>query len=200
MENSNGKRKWARGKLRRLFATTAVSCGLLTGAGYGVHLQANTYLEGAALHGVAPAVKPLVWLGADQEGRNKALWMAAYAGQTGAAAELLKVGVSREAVNDALLTGATHGRTETVRLLLDGGANVRPNTLCSALFEAAANGHSETVTLLLDRGVDVHAIGDSALNEAIRFGHTETAKILRERGAKDPKPLRFTGQSPDPPG
>ena len=60
---------------------------------------------------------------------------------------------------------AKNGHTETVKLLLDRGADIHAwNDY--ALRLAAENGHTETVKLLLDRGADIHAGNDYALRYA----------------------------------
>lgn len=65
--------------------------------------------------------------------------------------------------------------TETVRLLLDQGADVHAQNE-AALRWAASNGHAETVRLLQDRDGDVH----KALRSAMANANQPTATALRE--------------------
>ena len=57
----------------------------------------------------------------------------------------------------ALRLAAMKGHIETVKLLLDHGANIHA-LYDEALINAELNGHSETVKLLLDRGANIHAL------------------------------------------
>ena len=57
--------------------------------------------------------------------------------------------------NQALIWASAYGHTETVKLLLDAGADLHIFDGCALLY-ASVNGHHETVKLLLDAGADVH--------------------------------------------
>ncbi|MDD5170935.1 MAG: ankyrin repeat domain-containing protein, partial [Syntrophales bacterium] len=51
---------------------------------------------------------------------------------------------------------AANGRSETVRLLLDRGADIHATGRGGdALFGAAEEGHADVVKLLIDRGSDI---------------------------------------------
>src|SRR3989339_1376240 len=58
---------------------------------------------------------------------------------------------------------AQYGHTETVRLLLDRGANID-----HVLIFSSSHGHIDTVKLLLARGANVHDDNDSALRYATK--------------------------------
>ena len=80
------------------------------------------------------------------------------------------------------------GHTETVKLLLDKGADVNMNTDNgdTALIEASDNGHIEIVKLLLDKGADVNAknvVGNTALILAAAGGHSRIVSMLLNNGA-----------------
>ena len=90
---------------------------------------------------------------------------------------------------DALVEASLHGRLDTVRRLLDRGAdvNARGNTGATALMMACWWGHVEVVKLLLERGANVNAKGldgYTALMEAARYDRLEIAELLLERGAQ----------------
>ena len=88
-----------------------------------------------------------------------------------------------------ILTAAREGQTETVRLLLDRGANIEAenNIGWTVLIHAALNGNTETVRLLLDKGADIEAkdnYGKTALTHAAYWGRTEIVTLLLDNGAK----------------
>lgn len=87
-----------------------------------------------------------------------------------------------------LIEASLHGHLDTVRRLLDQGAdiNAKGNTGATALMMACWWGHVDIVKLLLDRGANVNAKGldgYTALMEAARYGRFEIAELLLERGA-----------------
>ena len=88
----------------------------------------------------------------------------------------------------ALIEETRKGHTETVKLLLDKGADVNMKTDNgeTALIEASENGHIEVVKLLLDKGADVNAkdnYGNTSLILASSYGYHEVVSILLENGA-----------------
>lgn len=83
-----------------------------------------------------------------------------------------------------LMMSTLKGHTDTVRVLLNQGAdiNARDYFGSTALIIAAENGHSEIVKLLLDKGADVNAkdnFGTTSLMAA--SGNAGTAKMLVEK-------------------
>ena len=83
-----------------------------------------------------------------------------------------------------LILAAYHGHPDTVRMLLEHGAdpdrvNDRGQTaLGAAVFRQSA----AAVELLLDHGADVHAGGRSAVQVATFFGLDEMAALLSRPG------------------
>uniref|UniRef100_A0A1X7TD98 Uncharacterized protein n=1 Tax=Amphimedon queenslandica TaxID=400682 RepID=A0A1X7TD98_AMPQE len=89
----------------------------------------------------------------------------------------------------ALIVSARGGDYETVKVLLDNGAD--PNIgleseYLAPLIEAAREGHINVVELLLSKGADPNCIdqeGDTALIVSARGGDYETVKVLLDNGA-----------------
>jgi len=86
-----------------------------------------------------------------------------------------------------LIAASSKGHEETVKLLLQRGADIK---LCvareNALSAASRVGHLSIVKLLLDNGAEVNTKardGGAALVEASRGGHTAVVHFLLERGA-----------------
>lgn len=98
-----------------------------------------------------------------------------------------------------LWISATNGHTETVKLLLDAGANINTVDNCEkiryncykharngcvcALIDAATNGHTSVVELLLKNGANIHARNNRALKNAILEKRAQVIKVLVENGA-----------------
>jgi ankyrin repeat protein len=94
----------------------------------------------------------------------------------------------RRGLNTPLMLAAANGHVEVVRVLLDGGADVRRVNYINwnALHKAAAFEHLEVCRLLLDRGVKVNAEGwrkYTALHIAAYEGYLSVVQLLVERGA-----------------
>ncbi|XP_059684541.1 ankyrin repeat and SOCS box protein 3 isoform X2 [Gavia stellata] len=89
----------------------------------------------------------------------------------------------------ALHLSARHGSLESVRVLLEAGAD--PNEVTTeattALFLAVENGHADIVKILLQHGANVKGphswSGWNSLHQASFQGRTEIMKILLEEGA-----------------
>ena len=79
--------------------------------------------------------------------------------------------------NEKLIDASNNGHTETVKVLLEHGADVHADDDW-ALRWASYNGHTETVKVLLEHGADVHARDDYSLRLASDNGHTETVKLF----------------------
>jgi ankyrin repeat protein len=89
---------------------------------------------------------------------------------------------------DALTVAASYrGNVETIRALLDAGADVQPSESVkikhSPLLFASMSGDLESVSLLLARGANPNR-RDSPLSEAITFDHADVVHALVAAGAK----------------
>src|SRR5262249_50051496 len=93
----------------------------------------------------------------------------------------------------ALYEAAQAGQVETMRVLLDAGADInapshnsRSEPAGTPLHTAAYKGNFDAVRLLLDRGAkaDDTTGGDTPIDRASRHGHEEVAKLLASTGAK----------------
>lgn len=87
-----------------------------------------------------------------------------------------------------LYVAAQNGQTETVKRLLQAGANVNfaSYNTPSPLYIAAYCGHTEVVKELLNHGAYIHAdyyTGVSPLIAAAKHRHMETVKVLLDHGA-----------------
>jgi ankyrin repeat protein len=87
-----------------------------------------------------------------------------------------------------LWLAAAGGREETVRWLLQAGADIRPRNAAfgTALDVAALRGAVEVARLLIDAGCDVQApdvLGTTPLHRAAESGSAAVATLLLERGA-----------------
>ncbi|MEE9913782.1 MAG: ankyrin repeat domain-containing protein [Deltaproteobacteria bacterium] len=100
----------------------------------------------------------------------------------------------------SLLDAAKNGETETVRVLLDRGADInqRGDYEYTPLIWAIEKGHTDTAALLINRGTDVSirtAGGYSALAAAVNKGQSGIVRLLLDKGAdvnadwKDWRPL-----------
>jgi ankyrin repeat protein len=83
---------------------------------------------------------------------------------------------------------AENGHTETVKALIENGANVNAvdREKMTPLHLAVENGHTETVKALIENGADVNIVNQekmAPLHLAVENGYTETAKALIENGA-----------------
>jgi ankyrin repeat protein len=125
---------------------------------------------------------------ADSEGRT-ALIFAAFNGHSKILLELLKTGAKVELCDamgrTALMYGSTGPFPETVKILLDKGAD--PNVVDSdehftALMHAAAEGHLEVVKVLISAGADPglkDIDGDDAATFAQQSGHAQVVEFLK---------------------
>lgn len=128
---------------------------------------------------------------ADPERISPEYFSALREGSRSALERVLEKGVSPDARdasgNTPLMLAAVYGDTETMRLLLDRGANANAtnNAGATALIRAAFD--AEKVALLLARGADVHArsaLGNTALMLAARPWNSRPAvEMLLRHGA-----------------
>ena len=177
----------------------------------------NTPLHEAVENGNAEIVQILVDAGADIEaegfmGRTP-LGLAAEEGAT----EIMQILLGQGADNgtpegedkqspaigsEALFTAIKKGDVETVRLLVEAGADVNAaegfggNT---PLHEAVEEGNAEIVQILVDAGADIEAegfMGQTPLGLAAEEGATEIMQILLGQGADNGTPEGEDKQSP----
>ena len=92
--------------------------------------------------------------------------------------------------NASLLRAASIGDTETVKRMLDSGAQigVRDRYGDSPLHLAIKQKHPETAALLIGRGANVNqpnTLGDTPLHVSIYTRQQELAQQLRSKGASD---------------
>lgn len=107
---------------------------------------------------------------------DSALRREASDGDTESVKALLEAGADvHNEVDGALWCAALGRHTDTMRALLDAGADRD-----IALLEAAANGMVELVKELLREGANIHMYNGLPLSMAEYNGHTETVRILKQ--------------------
>ena len=118
-----------------------------------------------------------------------------------AALRLLAAGSEAVGVKDALGTtplhyAATYGSTESVRILLDRGADVRARTTVEVTPLMFAAYSLEKTRLLVEKGADVNAHSKTGMTPLMVassvHGNAATVQYLLEHGA-DPKAVSATG-------
>ncbi len=82
----------------------------------------------------------------------------------------------------ALYKSSYRGDIQTVRFLVENGANVHAYDDV-AIRWASGNGHLEVVRFLVDSGAYINSRDSSALYWAVMFDHLEVVRFLVERGA-----------------
>ena len=102
---------------------------------------------------------------------------------------LLKKDVNAETVNDAFITAAKNGNLDSLRILLDGGADIG-KVGAEALIGASGSISSDTtekvVGFLLELGVEVNTKnkdGWAPLHGAVFKGHLSVVRTLLDGGA-----------------
>ena len=91
-------------------------------------------------------------------------------------------------MEENLFNASLYGNLETVKILLEQGADVdlQSNDGNTALIYASRDGNLETVKFLLEQGADINLQsndGWTALIMALRFGNLGIMKFLLEQGA-----------------
>lgn len=129
------------------------------------------------------------------------LLVATRQGDAAVVSTLLKAGVdpnTRDGIGaTALMHAAAFGSLETLRVLLDGAADVNASSNGGGTALIWATADPAKVRLLLDRGADARASttdGTTALVAATRRGNLDVMRLLIARGA-DPKAMRRRGPS-----
>ncbi len=142
-------------------------------------------------------IELLIGAGADIEAETKYGWrplmMAAANGQTDAVNRLLSAGALLDAGgNDTAMTwAAAEGRVETLRFLLEQGAN--PDgpeypEMSRALWTAVSYDRTEVIRLLAKHGADLEVhdrFGNTALARASSTGKIHVAAALLAAGVSD---------------
>ena len=171
-------------------------------------LEAGAAVDAADDHGVTPLqtaaenasvamVDRLLAAGADVDATQTsgltALMIAARTGDARVLSLLLKHGADVDAAtietrSTALMWAVAEAHPDSVRALLDAGANPHASTAAgfTPLLFAARNGDIPMARLLFAAGVDVDhtgADGTHALPYAIVRGHDDFARFLLDRGA-----------------
>ena len=128
------------------------------------------------------------------EALNQKLLQAAESGDTAEVLSLIREGAGVNSGgpvygNTALIDAAARGYSETVRALLDKGAEVdgRDNAGRTALMEAAFGGYTDTARLLLEKGANINAAdheGWGPLFFAAFSRRADTVRFLLEKGAE----------------
>lgn len=137
----------------------------------------------------AQAVSNTVQLVAPQD-----VFEAALDGRTAVIETALKQNYDVNAGNNekrtALMFAAFNARTDTVKLLLDAGAEVNRQDIggtSALMFAASAPNGKDALTLLLDAGADINMIDSNehftALMWAAAEGQAENVRLLLARGA-----------------
>jgi ankyrin repeat protein len=164
-----------------------------------------TPLNEAAFSGHVRVVKLLLGRGADAGIKDRAGFSpvenAIRQHQPEIARILLDHAKDHELANHLLEVAVSRGHADTVRMLLDAGADVdaRSSSGSTALYDAALKGDGAIVSLLVNRGADLNAIeatsGTTPLYAAAAFGRQEAVVILLLAG-EDPNIETKEGISP----
>lgn len=157
-----------------------------------------TALTYASWLGHTDIIKMLIATGADIEASTEYGWrplmMAAANGKTQAVRLLLTAGAVLDAVGDhdtAMTWAAAQGHIETLRFLLEQGAN--PNgpdypEMSRAIWTAVSYHRPKVIRLLAEHGADLDvrdSDGETALERASLSGRKQTAAALLAAGASD---------------
>ncbi|KAJ5055220.1 ankyrin repeat-containing domain protein, partial [Bipolaris maydis] len=125
--------------------------------------------------------------------------LAAFYGRTEVLRLLYPRGIDQAQLDEALYEATDNKHLETVKLLLEFGAdpNVGGPIYGFALAASAYDGTMEIMKALLDKGADVNKRGGdygTALQAAAWFGDADNVKLLLDRGAKtNTEPIGYYG-------
>ena len=174
-----------RGDVRSFLRAAEAEPGLLNARGP----EGSTPFMYAVLYLDAPALAPLLKLGADPNKGNDAnatalMWAANDLAKTRL---LIRHGAEVNAKSDdhrtPLMIAARHpGGTSVVKFLLDRGANSNPNAKpvseSSPLLEALTAGEDRTAALLVRRGADAAAAAEMGLTMAVTMNCPKGLQLL----------------------
>jgi ankyrin repeat protein len=168
-------------------------------------------LHYAALCGSTDAVRLLLEAGADTEALGQQDTTALiYAATDLAKTRLLvekgaRVNVAaKDGTTPLIVAASVMGNTETVRYLLDHGADVKAASMfgSTALISASLLGDPEMVRLLLAKGADAHAVDRAGFSSLLSFYNLprETAvELLLKAGANVNAANTFAGRTSNGP-
>jgi ankyrin repeat protein len=88
----------------------------------------------------------------------------------------------------ALMRASAYGHAESVKVLLNNGANLETANIdgITALMDAASHGQTEVLQVLIEAHANLEAVdkyNQTALMRASANGHTESVKVLLNNGA-----------------
>jgi len=168
-------------------------------------------LHYAALYGSTDAVRILLDAGADMEapGQQNATALIYAAPDLAKTRLLVEKGASvnaaaKDGTTPLMVAASVTGNTETVRYLLDHGADVKAASLfgSTALLSASLLGDTEMVRLLLAKGADAHASDRAGFNALIAFYNVPreaAVELLLKAGADVNAANTFAGRTPNGP-
>lgn len=163
--------------------------------------EGSTPFMYAVLYSRAATLEQLLKLGADPNKKNDAnvtalMWAATDMDKTRVLVDHgADVNARSSDLRTPLMIAARRpGNSGVVKLLLDHGAKVNPNTRpdaeSSPLIEAANAGNAASMELLLNHGAETKMSGQSALEMSVTM---ECAKCLALVAAKNPDKAAYTG-------
>ncbi|USP75075.1 hypothetical protein yc1106_02349 [Curvularia clavata] len=160
-------------------------------------------LQAAAQRGYASIVEAILKRDSELPSstlrHQRSFSLAAFYGRTDVLQLLYPCGIDQAQLDEALYQATDNKHLETVKCLLDFGAdpNVEGPIYGFALAASAYDGTKEIMRALLDRGADVNKRGGdygTSLQAAAWFGDSDNVKLLLDYGAKtNTEPIGYYG-------
>lgn len=160
-------------------------------------------LQAAAQRGYAPIVKAILdkesELSACTIGYQRAFSLAAFYGRTEVLKLLHPKGIDQAQLDEALFQATDNEHLDTVKLLLDFGADpdTEGPTYGFALAASAYDGTTDIMKALLAKGANVNKRGGdygTCLQAAAWFGDVDNVQLLLDHGAKlNTEPIGYYG-------